>query len=160
MSVRTLIIHTDGGSRQNPGPAAWGVSVCCDEFSGEERVGESSEPHLSEVESLSGFMGVATNNEAEYTALQTASINLATWVSRWQATRVIFRLDSQLVIEQVKGNWKVKQAHLVPFVQQIRSNLQQVRQSGVPVDLQYVPRAQNARADALVNLCLDAQVSS
>jgi ribonuclease HI len=62
------------------------------------------------------------------------------------------RADSKLVVEQVKGAWKVKQAHLRPLLERARSLLAAYAE----VDVQHVPRAQNADADALVNAALDA----
>jgi ribonuclease HI len=147
-----LVVHTDGGSRSNPGPAAYGVAAFAGEFPQNQIVGADTEPNSYEIGCLSEFLGVATNNDAEYQGLVAALRELPKWIEQSRAEQVIIRLDSTLVVEQVSGRWKVKQATLLPFVLEARKL---ISKSTVPVRLEYVPRAQNARADALVNSCLD-----
>lgn len=153
LQSRTLIVHTDGGSRSNPGPAAYGVAAFCGDFSDTDQVGGEKEENTYEVAHFSKYLGVATNNEAEYQGLISGLRELPSLIETWKPQQVIFRLDSQLVIEQVMGRWKVKQASLQPFVQQARELLSAV---SIPIRLEYVPRALNARADTLVNECLDS----
>jgi ribonuclease HI len=131
-----VLIFCDGGSRGNPGPSAIGAVV----------LDPSTEPPrvLAEV---SECIGVTTNNVAEYRAL-IAGLEAA---EPYGARRVRVRADSKLVIEQVKGTWKVKQPHLQPLRAEVRALLRRYDD----VDLQHVPRAQNAAADALVNAALD-----
>jgi ribonuclease HI len=131
------VIHTDGGSRGNPGPGAIGVCVLVES----EVVHEAAE-----------CIGSVTNNEAEYQALL-ASIM---WVLEHQekATSVVWKLDSKLVIEQVNRNWKIKEPRLRLFAEQCWEALQKL---SLPYQIMYVPRAQNACADALVNKALDSQ---
>ncbi len=134
-----LVINTDGGSRGNPGLAAYGFLVR------DER---------GEVLQEDGkFLGLATNNEAEYTGLLAVLQWLLTWERLIEVTNLTFYLDSNLVVEQVTGHWKIKEARLQKFVTQIREKLQQINK---PYVIQYVPRAQNAEADAIVNQKLDA----
>lgn len=151
---KLLIIHTDGGSRSNPGPAAYGVAAFYGDLQRNQIVGADPEPNSFEIGALSGFLGVATNNDAEYQGLVAALRKLPEWIQQTGADEVLIRLDSTLVVEQVAGRWKVKQESLKPYVQESRAL---IAQSSVPVALEYVPRAQNSRADALVNECLDAQ---
>jgi probable phosphoglycerate mutase len=132
-----VVIYCDGGSRGNPGPSAIGA-VVLDPAPDPPRV-------LAEV---SEAIGITTNNVAEYRAL-IAGLEAAAPLG---ARRVRVRADSKLVIEQVKGTWKVKQPHLRPLRDQVRVLLERYDE----VDLRHVPRAQNAVADALVNAALDA----
>jgi ribonuclease HI len=133
-----VVIYCDGGSRGNPGPSAIGA-VVFDPSSDPPRV-------LAEV---SERIGITTNNVAEYRAL-IAGLEAA---ARFSPRRVKVRADSKLVIEQVKGTWKVKQPHLVP----LRAEARALLAGYADVDLQHVPRAENAHADALVNAALDAE---
>jgi ribonuclease HI len=132
-----ILVYCDGGSRGNPGPSAIGAVVW----------DTSSEPHRR-LAAVSERIGVTTNNVAEYRAL-IAGLEAA---APFGARRVRVRADSKLVVEQVKGTWKVKQPHLRPLLEAARKLL-----SGYDeVDLQHVPRAENTDADALVNAALDA----
>jgi ribonuclease HI len=132
-----IVVYCDGGSRGNPGPSAIGAVV----------LDPSSDPPRL-LASVSERIGVTTNNVAEYRAL-IAGLEAA---APFGAPRVRVRADSKLVIEQVKGTWKVKQPHLRPLREQARKLLAGYGE----VDLQHVPRAQNTDADALVNAALDA----
>jgi len=133
-----LLIHFDGGSRGNPGPAGIGAVV----------TDPVTDPP-ARLAAVSEHIGEATNNVAEYRAL-IAGLEAA---RAFPARAVEVRGDSKLVIEQVRGTWKVKQAHLRPFVDDVRRLLEPYEQ----VTLTHVPRAQNADADLLVNAALDAR---
>lgn len=133
--TRALLIASDGGSRGNPGPAAIGAVV---------RDAESGEL----LASVSECIGVATNNVAEYRAL-VAALELA---APFQARRVVARADSQLLIRQLEGAYRVKQAHLRPLFERARDLLGSYEE----VVLEHVRREDNAEADALVNAALDA----
>jgi ribonuclease HI len=132
-----IVVYCDGGSRGNPGPSAIGAVV----------LDPTSDPPRR-LATVSATIGITTNNVAEYRAL-IAGLEAA---APYRARRVRVRADSKLVVEQVKGTWKVKQAHLRPLLEQARSLLGAYAE----VDLQHVPRAENADADALVNAALDA----
>jgi len=124
----------DGGSRGNPGPAA--VAAVATDPGGEE---------LSE---RAETIGEATNNVAEYRALL-LGIELA---KELEADEVEFVADSMLIVEQVRGNWKVKQAHLRPLREQVVEAL-----SGLGSwSIRHVKRDENDRADQLLNDALDA----
>lgn len=133
MSV--LSIFTDGGSRGNPGHAATGVVI----KDGDKIV--ASEGH---------YLGIHTNNVAEYTAVLRALDLLSTLPSPTQAN---FYLDSLLVVSQINGKYAVKNAAL----SQLHSQVQATRKKfDFLITFSYIPRAQNAAADALVNEAMDA----
>lgn len=137
-------IFTDGGSRGNPGPAAFGVWV------EQEQTPGQVVPHYSE----SQYIGEKTNNEAEYQGF-IASIRWAEQESRkYPQDQIVFRwhLDSKLVVEQFQGNWKIKEPRLQEFVSQARELWKKIEATKT---ITYVPRAQNAEADRLVNQALD-----
>lgn len=134
-----LIVHTDGGARGNPGPSAIGVFVKKDEQTLLEQ---------------SAFLGVQTNNEAEYWGFKKS----LEWISQFLGDKSIegieWRLDSMLVVEQLNKKWKIKEERLRVFANEIWSELAKL---SVPYKITHVPRAQNSQADALVNQCLDSQ---
>jgi ribonuclease HI len=131
-----LVIYCDGGARGNPGPAAIGAVV----------LDPSTDPP-TRLATVSEAIGVATNNVAEYRAL-VAALEAA---RAFPARRVRIRADSQLLVRQLEGRYKVKQAHLRPYFEQARGLLAEYDD----VDLAHVPREENTEADALVNAALD-----
>lgn len=128
-----LIVNVDGGARGNPGPAAVGVVVR--DAGGEvlEEVGER--------------IGEATNNVAEYRALL-RGIELATGHG---ATELELIGDSELVVRQVEGKYKVKNAGIKPLHAEVKGALRDVDSWSI----RHVRRAENADADRLVNQALD-----
>jgi ribonuclease HI len=139
-NVDEIVIYCDGGSRGNPGPSAIGAVVLDPATDPPRRLAEVSE-----------CIGITTNNVAEYKALIAGLVA----AERFGARRVRVRADSKLVVEQVKGTWKVKQTHLLPLRDEARRLLARYDD----VDIRHVPRAENFDADALVNAALDAAVS-
>lgn len=134
-----LTIHTDGGSRGNPGPAAIGVTAAINS--------------LSPIYELATSIGQATNNQAEYQAILAS---LSWWIQlekKPAIDKIIWKLDSKLVVEQLNRRWKIKEAHLQPLAQQAWQQLSQLK---IPFEIIHVPREQNQRADALLNQALDA----
>lgn len=134
MSVDKVIIHTDGAARGNPGPAAIGATIKDD--TGKLLAG------------ISRHIGSTTNNQAEYRAVITAmekAISLG-------AKDISVKADSELVVKQLNGQYKVKNAALRPLYQKV------VQLTGKldSFSISYVPRAQNAEADALANKALDS----
>jgi ribonuclease HI len=123
----------DGGSRGNPGPAA--VAAVATDPSGEV-LAERSET-----------IGKATNNVAEYRALL-LGIELA---KELDAEEVEFVGDSMLIVEQVRGKWKVKQEHLRPLHTKVRDELRDLSSWSI----KHVKRDENTRADDLLNEALD-----
>jgi ribonuclease HI len=132
-----LAVFFDGGARGNPGPAAIGAVV----------LDPLTDPP-ARLASVSEYIGNTTNNVAEYRAL-IAGLEAA---RAFPARRLRVRGDSMLVIKQVLGEWRVKQAHLRPLLDDARRLL-----AGYDdVDLGHVRREQNGDADLLVNAALDA----
>ena len=136
-AARAIRIFCDGGSRGNPGPAAVGAVVL-----------DITDGTPTEIASVSETIGIATNNVAEYTAL----IRGLEVAAEFAADRVEVRADSQLLIRQLEGRYRVKHPSLLPLYQQARQLLRPYRE----VDLQHVRREENTEADALVNAALDA----
>ncbi len=134
-TVSTIVVHVDGGARGNPGPAAIGVVV--------------SAPDGTVLDEFAERIGVATNNVAEYQALLRGVERAAAL----GATEVQFVNDSELVAKQINGLYKVKHPAMKPLYEQATGALQ--REFGSRWKIRSVPRAQNARADALVNEALD-----
>jgi len=131
--MEKVIVNVDGGSRGNPGPA--GIAAVATDPSG-EILAERSET-----------IGKATNNVAEYRALL-LGIELA---RELEADEVEFVGDSMLIVEQVRGKWKVKQEHLRPLHTKVKDALR-----GLPSwSIRHVKRDENTRADDLLNEALD-----
>lgn len=137
--VDSIIVEADGGSRGNPGPAGSGA-VIIDAKSGEI------------LFELAKFIGVATNNVAEYVALLTAMQKI---VEVAPAARVLVRMDSKLVIEQMAGRWKIKHADMRDLAAQVQRLV-----AGRDVQWQWIPREENSRADALANKAMDESADS
>jgi ribonuclease HI len=128
------IVHTDGAARGNPGPAAIGVVI-------EDEEGRT-------VYEASRALGVRTNNEAEYLALITA----LEYLRGVRPKDVEFRLDSELVVKQIGGQYKVKE----PRLQTLHGQVIMLLNAVAKYRFRHVPRSQNARADELANEALDA----
>ncbi|HAU98812.1 MAG: Ribonuclease H [Microgenomates group bacterium GW2011_GWF2_45_18] len=137
-------IYTDGGSRGNPGNAGIGVIVFRD-------------PHKKEVVfEQSSYIGVETNNTAEYRAVLAGM----EWVEQLphspEKQGVYFYEDSQLVVEQLNKRYKINQPHLLSFAQRVWEMCQRLIEKNITISFQYVPREMNKEADRLVNQSLDA----
>ncbi len=130
-----LIIYTDGGARGNPGPAAIGYVI-------KSARGKT----LVEGEA---FIGRTTNNVAEYAALNAALRR----VRDLGGQRVTCFLDSELVVRQLNGQYRVKEEKM----RQSYENLRPLVASFLEISFRAVPRGRNSRADELVNRVLDEQ---
>ena len=128
-----LVLHTDGGSRGNPGPAGYGIVLTdgCGSVLAEQ--GE--------------YIGRATNNVAEYHGL-IAGLKLA---RKLGAADVAVRMDSELIVRQINGRYKVRSARLLPLYEKASSLLEAFNSW----TLRHVPREQNSRADALANQAIE-----
>jgi len=133
-----LIAHIDGGARGNPGPAGYGVYV--------------EEEGRGPVAEIYGFLGVATNNVAEYAAL----LALLEYAVTRRPDRLQVMSDSQLLIRQMQGRYKVKDARL----KRLHGAAQRLVDAIGGVDLVHVPREENRQADALANRAMDLRESS
>jgi probable phosphoglycerate mutase len=136
-----LIVRTDGAARGNPGPASAGAVLIDASLPGARR---SDAPPVA---SISDYLGVQTNNVAEYTGVVRA-LALARELG---AEEVDLLLDSKLIVEQVHGRWRVKDAKLQPLHAQVRRLLTGFRRWSAT----HVPRSQNHAADALANEAID-----
>jgi ribonuclease HI len=129
-----LIVNVDGGARGNPGPAAIGIVI---------RDGEGNV-----LEDLGETIGEATNNVAEYKAL-IRGIEMAVGIG---ADQLEIRGDSELVVKQMLGQYKVKHPDMKPLHARAKEALSGVSEWSIS----HVRREQNSEADALVNQALDA----
>lgn len=137
MQKDIIVIHTDGGSRGNPGPAACAFIA---ELNGKT------------VRKESKYLGKSTNNTAEY-----EGVLLATkWILKNRASllakEALFFLDSELVVKQLTGIYKIKKPELLSISLSILRN---IKDSGIKVLFKNIPREQNKVADFLVNEELD-----
>jgi len=135
MSHSRLVIEADGGSRGNPGHAGYGA-VVRDQA---ERV----------VAERAGYLGIATNNVAEYHGLL-AGLEAAVAIAPNATLHV--RMDSKLVVEQMSGRWKVKHADMKPLVERAHGLIEDRE-----VTFEWIPREQNGAADALANEAMDSR---
>jgi ribonuclease HI len=129
-----IVAYIDGGARGNPGPAGYGVRI------------ERADGTL--VDELHGGLGVATNNVAEYNGLLAA----LKWALAHREPRVQIRADSELLVKQMRGEYKVKNAGLQPLYAQARLMVNQLDH----VKFEHVRREFNKEADRLSNLGMDA----
>ena len=133
-----LIIEADGGSRGNPGPAAYGCLV---------KDAQTNEVLFKEGKTL----GVTTNNVAEYSGLVAALVAAHEIDPNAQ---IEVRMDSKLVVEQMSGNWKIKHENMKGLVEKARNAFAQSQ-----VKYVWVPREDNLEADTLLNIALDAELN-
>jgi ribonuclease HI len=134
----TLIVSCDGAARGNPGPAGAGAQL--------------TTPDGEVVAEIAEGLGETTNNVAEYTAV----IMGLERARELGGTDVLLRSDSQLLINQISGVYKVRTPHLQPLhrrVLQLAAGFERIR-------FEHVPRARNAEADRLANLGVDTWLAS
>jgi ribonuclease HI len=134
MNINKLIIYTDGAARGNPGPAAIGVIL--------------KDEKGNIVATISRRLAPTTNNQAEYQAIIAAlekAISLG-------VRNAIIKSDSELVVKQINGLYKIKNTVLRPFYQKVVQLIGSLESFSIA----YIPREQNAAADALANKALDS----
>lgn len=146
--MNELYINTDGGSRGNPGLGGVGVVF----YSAKGEV----------IHTYKEYIGECTNNQAEYKAVIKAFEILLK--SRWlkdnngsSGAKVIVRIDSQLVVEQINGNYKVKNEGIIQLLAELNTLLDQVE---VELEFIQIPREQNKLADKLVNNAIDEKLKA
>ena len=134
-----FFIHADGGARGNPGPAGAGAII-------RDELGTT-------VAAVSKFLGHRTNNFAEYEAVIAAFEALSKKVGKGKigATEVVVKMDSELVVKQMQGLYKVKH----PVLKEQWARLAALAGAFKSVSFTHIPRAQNADADALANEAMD-----
>jgi ribonuclease HI len=130
-----MILFSDGGARGNPGPASAGAILK-----------NSKNETLAKI---SKFLGEATNNQAEYTAM-ILGIKKALDLG---ATELQIFLDSKLVVEQISGNWKIKDLDLRKLAEKAHVGLEKLKSW----QISHIAREKNHEADALANQALDAR---
>src|SRR5262245_947676 len=128
-----MIMYVDGASRGNPGPSSIGVSL--------------QDPDGQEIDSISQMIGDATNNVAEYTAL-VEGLKLAL---QKKIKEIEIRADSELMVRQINGEYKIKAAQLKPLFQEAKLLTMKFKS----FKMMHIPREENTRADELANLALD-----
>jgi ribonuclease HI len=131
-----VIIYTDGGSRNNPGNAGIGAVIY---VNGEKRA------------EVSEFLGVQTNNWAEYEGVARALAKAKELCFENLSTEV--RMDSKLVVEQIARNWKIKEPTLRPQAEKVWKLMEKFPD----IKLVHIPREKNAEADALANAAMDRE---
>ncbi len=138
--MQKLIIYTDGGARGNPGPAGVGVVV----MDGDGKV----------LKEISQYIGKTTNNFAEYEALIRAfELVGRMYKEKLHDMEIEVRMDSELVVRQLRGEYKVKE----PGLKEQFARVGMLRMSEIPnIVFTHVPREKNVHADQLVNDAIDA----
>lgn len=133
-----IIMYTDGGSRNNPGPAAIGVYI------------ETPNKKYGE------YIGIKTNNEAEYAALVFGLKKIKALIGKEKIKKaeIECRLDSELVVKQLNHEYKLKEKHIQDFFIEIWNLMLDFGK----VTFHHIPREKNKIADALVNEALDAEI--
>jgi ribonuclease HI len=139
--TRRLTVEADGGSRGNPGVAGYGALVR-DTDTG-ALLAERAEP-----------LGTVSNNVAEYRGL-IAGLEAAAAID--PGADVLARLDSKLVVEQMAGRWKIKHEDMRRLALQARDLVGEIIRAGGSVRFEWIPRAENADADALSNVAMDGR---
>jgi ribonuclease HI len=130
--LKTLVVRTDGAARGNPGPAGAGILI-------EDEQG-------MRLQARHKWLGHMTNNQAEYSAL----IEGLRTAKDWKPDRLEIYLDSNLVVEQVKGRFKIKE----PELQKLHAAVMQLL-ADVPFEIRHVAREKNRGADHLANMAID-----
>jgi ribonuclease HI len=148
-----LLLNTDGGSRGNPGPAAYGY-VIQDITSGAglpATVGASATSGAGMIlEKCGKYIGITTNNIAEYEAL----LHGVKWVvDNEPEAELVIKMDSLLIVNQIKGLFKVKNPGLLPKYLEVKKLLATLKK----YEISHTYREGNSVADGLVNEALDAQ---
>lgn len=142
--MKKFRIHTDGGARGNPGPAALGAVI--------------EDENGNVVKEISEYIGGTTNNEAEYRAVITALKKLKSLVGKTEVKKnaVQVMTDSELLVKQMNGQYKIESANTQKFFLELWN----LTIDFGKVEFQHVPREQNKAADRLVNEALDAKVGT
>lgn len=132
----SLTIYTDGASRGNPGPASYGFIIT----SNGKKVYEEGK-----------YLGITTNNFAEYSAVLKSLEYLTTHLENLERVELNFLMDSKLVVEQLSGRFKIKSQSLKPLIEKIKGYSARFKS----VNFTHIPRSKNKIADQLANFALD-----
>jgi len=137
LKTRELIIHIDGVARGNPGEGGIGVII--------------ETPDGKKVEEIGKYIGVTTNNYAEYKALLTA-LKAAL---KYKPSKVTIFSDSQLLVRQINGIYRIRSEHLIPLYKESRSLIEKIGN----VIIIHVPREKNKESDKLANKAVNLKLS-
>ncbi len=142
--IEKIVIHIDGGSRGNPGPAGFGILV--------------SDSKRNVLKKYSQYIGEATNNEAEYQALIFALKKTKSLFGKEKIKKTVVELmsDSELLIKQIKGEYKI----LNPKIQSLFLKAWNLKIDFGKLKFFLIPREENQEADRLVNEVLDAEAKT
>lgn len=137
--MEKIIIYTDGASRGNPGPAAIGAAIC-------DRKGNI-------IKTYSETIGRATNNEAEYQAVIFALKKIKALFGKEKVKKnsILIKSDSQLLVSQLTGKYKIKEDH----IQKLFIQIWNLKIDFGEVNFESIPREENSKADSLANEALD-----
>lgn len=135
-----LIVHTDGASRGNPGHASYGFTI----NDGDGRL----------IHEEGKYIGIATNNVAEYTAVLEALTYITENLKQNLPADIEFHADSKLVAEQLSGRYKIKSPHLKEIIEKVK--ILAIGLGGVTYS--HVPREENQEADRMANIALDKRL--
>lgn len=138
--MEPIVVHTDGASRGNPGPAAIAWVI---------KNGSDSTEFGQKIDST-------TNNQAEYRALVSALTALVNQGPKNQS--IVVHMDSELVVRQIQGIYRVKDALLRPLYDEAMAQIKILERHDNDISLVSVKREENRRADELANLALDGQI--
>jgi ribonuclease HI len=133
-----ISVYTDGGSRGNPGISGYGLVIYND--------------HNQIIYQESKFLGIKANNESEYAAFLGALVWINNNIQKLNITQISFYADSQLLVCQIQGKYKVKAANLKPLFDQAHYLIDQLK---IPYQFQHVLRSVNELADQLANHAMD-----
>jgi len=149
-----IIVYTDGASRGNPGPSAIGVAICLPPAAS-AKAGDANGRVLKEY---SKAIGKATNNEAEYQAVIFALKKIKALFGKKKVKdyEIEVKSDSQLLVSQLKGEYKLKEPHIQKLFIQVWNLMTDLGK----VDFKYIPREENKLADKLANEALDRDNSN
>ena len=130
-----FVVYCDGGARGNPGPAGIGVAIYKNDVC---------------IQDIADYIGQATNNQAEYRAVIAALEAIEKLGGK--GSTIDFVMDSELIVEQLNGRYKVKNAELKPLYARVQELIHSL---GADVSFRGVPRKENSYADRLVNRAID-----
>jgi len=149
-----LTVHTDGGSRGNPGPAAAAFIIA----------DSSGRP----IKQSGVYLGVSTNNQAEYQAVllalnwiqsQVQGLTFAEQRLDLKGAKIDFYLDSELVARQLSGQYKIKSKELIPLALRVKNIQNLLSSQNIQIAFYSIPRELNKSADRLVNQAFDSNSS-
>lgn len=138
--MEKIILNTDGGSRGNPGPAGAGAFI------------RNSKGEV--LRKVHQFLGVMTNNEAEYNAviLGLETLKKVLGKDKTKETEILVQMDSEFVCKQLNGEYQIKEERIVPLFIKVWN----LKVASFPkIVFKYIPREENSEADKLANLAMD-----